>query len=219
MPIFRAAIFDFDETMIDLEHQHEIADAALCRAMGNDYMTLPEASRHASGRRVVDHIAEMRAQFGWDAEMTDLERLRQGKFDEACATSELALLPGVERAIRALRERGLTLAITSSAVRSSIEQILLRLGLRDAFALIVDGSEVTHPKPHPEPYLLTARKLGIAPRDCVVFEDSEIGVRSAKAAAMYCVAVRNRTARIHQDLSAADVVLGSFEEFDPGSVA
>lgn len=212
---FRAAIFDFDETMIDLEPQHAIADTSLCRSMGSDYMALPEEYRHASGRRVIDDIREMRAYFGWKASTEELERLRQSEFDEACATSELALLPGVEAAIRAFQRSGVTLAITSSAVGSSIDRILSRLGLRESFALLVDGSAVTHPKPHPEPYLVTAEKLGVRPDECVVFEDSRIGVLSAKAAGMYCIAVRNARARTHQDLSAADLLLDSFEALDP----
>ncbi|HEY0592780.1 MAG TPA: HAD-IA family hydrolase, partial [Thermoanaerobaculia bacterium] len=70
------------------------------------------------------------------------------------------------------------------------------------------------PKPHPEPYRVTAEKLRVEPSSCVVFEDSAIGVLSAKAAGMHCVAVRNPAARLPQDLSAADVILDSFEALD-----
>lgn len=214
----RAAIFDFDETMIDLEPQHAEADRALCRSMGNDYMDLPESYRHASGRRIVDDIREMRERFGWSASVDELERSRRELFDEACRTSEIALLPGVERAVRALRREGLTLAITSSAVRESIEILLDRFDLREPFALIVDGSEVSRPKPHPEPYLVTAEKLGIRPEQCLVFEDSTVGVLSAKAAGMTCIAIRNPNAKSPQDLAAADRVLDSFEQFEITSI-
>ena len=121
-------------------------------------------------------------------------------------------MPGVVQLVRVLQERGLTLAITSSAVRSSIETILIRLGLRDAFALIVDGSEVTNGKPDPEAYLVTARRLGVRPDECVVIEDSEVGVLAAKRAGMTCIAVRNPRAQTFQDLSAADRVVDSMEE-------
>ena len=84
----------------------------------------------------------------------------------------------------------------------------------DCFELIVDGSEVTHGKPHPEAYEVTARKLGVPPDACVVFEDSHVGVEAAKRAGMFCVAVRNPTARLPQDLSGADVSLDSFEDLD-----
>ncbi|MFL6248248.1 MAG: HAD family hydrolase [Thermoanaerobaculia bacterium] len=202
-------IFDFDETIIDLERQHTAAHDALCRAMGSDYTQLPESFRKSSGLRIIDDIREMRAHFGWSAPEDELFAMRQQFFDEACARGELIAMPGVVEVVRALQARGFTLAITSSAVRSSIETILMRLRLRDAFQLIVDGSEVTNGKPDPEPYLVTARKLGVRPEECVVIEDSHVGVLAAKRAGMYCIAVRNRNAQSYQDLSAADVIVDS----------
>lgn len=205
-------IFDFDETIIDLERQHSEAHDALCRARGSDFGRMPESFRKSSGLRIIDDIREMRAFFGWSAPEEELFALRGQFFDQACARGELTAMPGVVEAVRALQERGMTLAITSSAVGSSIETILTRLGLREAFALIVDGSEVTNGKPDPEAYLLTARKLGVAPEECVVLEDSHVGVLAAKRAGMYCIAVRNPHAQIFQDLSAADVVVESMKE-------
>ena len=205
--MFKAAIFDFDETIIDLERQHTRASLDLCAALGSDYMTMPESFRKGSGRRVIDDVREQRAFFGWTQTVEDLFAMRQRFFDAALEDSDLELMPGVERTVRELHAAGLTLAITSSAVRSSIETLLRRFGLRDLFALIVDGSEVTHGKPDPEAYLLTARKLGVKPEECIVFEDSTVGVAAAKAAGMFCVAVRNPRAQMRQDLDAADVVV------------
>ena len=202
-------IFDFDETIIDLEPQHTAAYVALCRELGSDYATMPESFRTGSGRRIVDDLREMRAHFGWSAGEEELFAIRNRHFAEACRSSALELMPGVERVIRDLHAHGIPLAVTSSAVKRDIEEILERFGLRDLFALIVDGSEVTRGKPDPEAYLLTARKLNVDPRDCVVFEDSSVGVRAAKAAGMFCIAVRNPRAQTIQDLSAADVHLSS----------
>lgn len=206
---FDAVIFDFDETIIDLEPQHTGAYEALCRDYGSDYASMPEAFRLGSGRRVIDDIREMRAHFGWTASEEDLFKRRQEHFDALCRTSDLETLPQVREAIEQLRAGGMPLAITSSAVAASIEAILERLGLRDAFTMIVDGSEVRHGKPDPEAYLLTARRLGVAPGRCIVFEDSEVGVAAAKRAGMYCVAVRNPRAQTVQDLTAADVLVES----------
>lgn len=208
-----AAIFDFDETIIDLEPQHSAADVALCREQGDDYFLLPESYRFGSGTRIIDDVREMRAFFGWAASEEELFAIRQRYFDAACREAELLLLPGVEETIRALHARGITLAVTSSAVGDAIDAILRRLGLRDYFALIVDGSDVTRGKPDPEPYLVTAQKLGVAPAACIVFEDSEVGVLSARRAGMYCVGVRNPHAKSEQDLSAANVVVASMDEW------
>jgi HAD superfamily hydrolase (TIGR01509 family) len=209
---FRAALFDFDETMIDLEPQHTAASSALCRLLGSDYDRLPDDVRFSSGRRILDEIAEMRDFFDWPQPIDELLALRQTEFRHACDTSELTFLPCVADVVRQLHQSGLTLAVTSSAVGAEINAILRRLALRDAFALIVDGSEVTHAKPDAEAYLVTARKLGVEPDDCVVFEDSHVGVLAAKAAGMHCIAVRSPHARMPQDLSAADVVVESFCE-------
>ncbi len=214
-----AAIFDFDETMIDLEAQHTFASEALCREMGADFMEAPESLRLGSGSRVIDDVRDLRQFFGWTEPVEKLFAFRQKVFDDACRAATLELLPGVERTVDALRTAGLLLAITSSADGTSIKAILRRFGLRDAFALIVDGSQVTRGKPDPEAYLLTAERLSVAPPSCIVFEDSHVGVAAAKAAGMYCVAIRNPRAQLRQNLDAADVVLENFEEFDVACIS
>ena len=207
-----AAIFDFDETMIDLERQHTAAYERICRALGSDYSRMPESFRKGSGRRVIDDMREMKAFFGWERSVEDVFAERQRYFDDECLRGNLELMPDVEKTVRLLHALGITLAVTSSAVRSSIEAILQRFALRDLFAVIVDGSEVQRGKPDPEAYRVTAARLGVAPAECVVFEDSEVGVGSAKAAGMYCIAVRNPRAQIRQDLGRADCVVASFAE-------
>jgi HAD superfamily hydrolase (TIGR01509 family) len=213
--VLRAALFDFDETMIDLESQHDAAHRALCREKGADYDSLQESFRFGSGRRIIDDIRDMREHFGWGEDEESLYAQRHRHFLESCRNSTLELLPGVERVVRALHARGMKLAITSSAAGDAIDEILRRFELREMFDVIVDGSDVVRGKPDPEAYLITARRLGIAPRECVVFEDSGIGVLAAKAAGMTCIAIRNQRARIRQDLSAADAMFDSFEELNP----
>jgi HAD superfamily hydrolase (TIGR01509 family) len=209
-----AVIFDFDETIIDLEPQHTAAHEALCNEQRSDYQQMPEAFRRGSGRRIIDDIRDMKSQFNWSDSEDDLFTRRQKHFDAICERADLRAMNGVIEIIRALQREQVTLAITSSAVRASIEAILIRLALRDAFTLIVDGSEVAHGKPDPEAYLVTARKLDVAPSACIVFEDSEVGVLAAKRAGMFCVAVRNPRALTHQDLSPADGIVDSMTEIE-----
>ena len=207
-----AVIFDFDETMIDLEKQHTSASARLCASFGADYYSLPESWRHGSGRRVIDDVRDLHSHFGWEKPVDEVFLLRQELFDRECRESPLELMPGVENTVRAIHSAGIPLAITSSSVRHSIETILERFGLRQLFSMIVDGGEVERGKPDPQAYILTAQKLHAPPAHCVVFEDSTVGVASAKAAGAWCVAVRNPQAKSRQNLDAADLVLASFEE-------
>jgi HAD superfamily hydrolase (TIGR01509 family) len=217
--IIDAAIFDFDETLIDLEPQHTYAALELCRVMKSDYGAMPEEFRKGSGRRIIDDILEMRAVYGWSQSVEELFEVRQRFFETACRESALTLMEGAEALVRALSDRGITLAVTSSAVRGPIVEILERFDLLERFALIVDGSEVARGKPDPEAYVVTAQKLTVQPDRCIVFEDSNVGVLAAKAARMFCIAVPNRNAQIVQDVSSADLVLESLAEFDAGWVA
>jgi HAD superfamily hydrolase (TIGR01509 family) len=215
----RAALFDFDETMIDLEAQHEAAHRALCAAMGSDYDALPETLTNRSGFRIIDDVRDFRDFFGWDEPEEKLLAIRHRRFVDACRASKMELLPGVERVVRDLHSHGIRLAVTTSAMGDVVDEILRRVHLREFFEVIVDGDDVKIGKPDPEAYLITAQKLDVAPPDCMVFEDSRVGVLAAKAAGMMCIAVRHRKARVWQDLSAADQVLESFEQFDAARVS
>lgn len=212
---FDAAIFDFDETMIELEAQHTAASEALCRDLGSDYREISAEIRLASGSRILDEVAQLRDLFGWRRSIAELMSIRQRHFREACRAADLQLLPCVGDVVRALCEHGLRLAIASSAVGDEIDEILRRLGIRDAFELIVDGAQVARAKPDPEAYLVAARKLSVAPERCIVFEDSHVGVVAAKRAGAYCIAVRNPHAHFPQDLSAADEVFDSMCDVRP----
>src|SRR5688572_15507091 len=96
----RAVIFDFDETIIDLERQHTAAHEALCRAMDSEFAQLPESFRKSSGRRIIDDIRDMRAHFGWSAPEAELFAMRQRFFDDVCTSSDLIAMPGVVDVVR-----------------------------------------------------------------------------------------------------------------------
>ncbi|HEY2324305.1 MAG TPA: HAD family hydrolase, partial [Thermoanaerobaculia bacterium] len=116
----KAALFDFDETMIDLEREHDFAHRALCRDLGCNHDDLPESFRFGSGRRIVDDITEMRDFFGWTTAEDELYVMRHQHFLEALKSPDLRLLPGVERIIRELHSSGITLAITTSAAGDAV---------------------------------------------------------------------------------------------------
>jgi beta-phosphoglucomutase len=73
-------------------------------------------------------------------------------------------------------------AVVSAALRDEIEPVLTASGLRDLFALVLSQDDVTRGKPDPQPYILAAERLGLSPDELLVFEDTDVGVASAKAA-------------------------------------
>jgi len=211
---FDAVVFDFDETLVNLEPQHVLASRLLCGEQGNDYDLLPEQMRTRSGTRVLDDVREMRDAFGWSQSLETLHQRRRQLFDIACATSVIAVMPGAREAVSRASALGLKLAIASSGDRPSIDRVLDTLGLRQYFSAVVGGEDVLHGKPDPETYLRAAEFLVVPPSRCLAVEDSGVGVRAARAAGMFCIAVRNPGARTRQDLNGADLELQSMTELD-----
>jgi HAD superfamily hydrolase (TIGR01509 family) len=122
-------------------------------------------------------------------------------------------VPGLRTLIAECHGAGIVMAVASSAMCKNVEFVVDALGFGRYFHTLVSGDEVTHPKPDPEIYLKTAEKLQVAPATCVAFEDSYVGVESAKRAGMKCVAIASTFPA--QDLRTqgyADLVVSSFEE-------
>jgi beta-phosphoglucomutase len=117
----------------------------------------------------------------------------------------LRAFPGAKDLVRACLGAGLQVALASSADRIKIEANLHKIGLPPAeWGAIVCAEDVKKKKPAPDIFLAAARKLGLAPKECVVIEDAVNGIEAAKAAGMRCVAVAQTFPP--QKLHAADLV-------------
>jgi HAD superfamily hydrolase (TIGR01509 family) len=113
--------------------------------------------------------------------------------------------------IKQLHKMKIPLALTTSSSMKSTLQVLKKAGLENIFGVIVTFEDYEKRKPHPQSYLLTAKKLGVDPKHCVVIEDSSVGVEAAKNAGMKCIAIPNRYTK-KQDFSKADVIVDSADE-------
>jgi HAD superfamily hydrolase (TIGR01509 family) len=95
---------------------------------------------------------------------------------------ERHLVPGVQAFVRAAHSAGIPCALATNAEPKNVEFVLGGAGLLSCFQALVDGHQVSRPKPDPEVFLTAARRLGADPRHCVVFEDSPGGMQAARAA-------------------------------------
>ncbi len=102
----------------------------------------------------------------------------------------LKVFPGIIELIKKLHKKYI-LALTSSSTFDEVQVVVNQLGIKDLFKVIVTSKDVLQGKPDPEPYLLTADKLNVACKSCLVIEDSENGIQSAKKAGMKCIAIPN----------------------------
>ena len=98
-------------------------------------------------------------------------------------------VPGAAEFVREAAAAGMPLGLGTNAEPRNVEFVLGRAGLEGRFQAIVDGHQVSRPKPDPEIYLEVARRLGKDPRNCVVFEDSPGGMAAARAAGARLVGV------------------------------
>jgi beta-phosphoglucomutase-like phosphatase (HAD superfamily) len=181
---FDAYFFDFDGTLVDSEPLHYACWREILAPFGIElsWADYERTCIGVSDRAMVAQLAaaagvnfdELYAQYPRKKEM-----LRERILDD----------PPMPSATRAQLDRDFSvpLAVVSSSYRLEVEPVLEELGLGARFAAKVFGDEVQNLKPHPEPYLEAARRLAV--RNPLVFEDSEAGVASAKAAGFQVVRV------------------------------
>jgi HAD superfamily hydrolase (TIGR01509 family) len=124
---------------------------------------------------------------------------------------ELPVLPGVRELLEDAGRLGLGAAVASSSSMAWVGSWLEKHGLRPLVQAVCTRDDVERVKPAPDLFLLAATRLGVAPAECVVFEDSPNGIRAAKAAGMRCVAVPNAIT-CALPLGDPDLVLGSLAD-------
>jgi sugar-phosphatase len=126
-------------------------------------------------------------------------------------------MPGVAAAIELFERHGLALAIASSSPPRMIDAVCERLGL-GAIEVRCSAEDEARGKPAPDVYLTAARRLGVAPTNCLAVEDSPYGIESARSAGMRCVAVPDPMLAADPRYGEADLVIASLTELDEAAL-
>jgi len=223
MSTFDALIFDVDGTLADTEELHRQAFNEAFFACGVGWRWGPalytELLRITGGKeRIAAYISNLQLPA---AERGRLLRLipqihaaKTRLYREMLAQGHACPRPGVERLMREARAAGLQLAIASTTSPENVESLLkssFGAEVPDWFDVIATGDVVPKKKPAPDIYNLALERLGVAPERAIAFEDSQIGVRAARAAGLFTVATPSLWT-IGQDFSAADIVLTSLAD-------
>jgi HAD superfamily hydrolase (TIGR01509 family) len=204
-----AVVFDLDGVLVDSEQVWDAARKELAAERGRPW---PEqASRDMMGMSSLEWSRYMHDVVGLPEPPEEISAEVVRRL-EAIYRRELPLIDGAVEAVERLAERW-PLGLASSSNRELIDLVLKLSGLARYFRVTVSSEEVSRGKPAPDVYLEAARRLGVAPDCCAAVEDSENGIRSAKAAGMRVLAIPNPVYPPAEDaLALADDVLTSIKE-------
>lgn len=188
----KGIIFDLDGVIVDTAKFHYLAWRRLANRMGFDISHQQnEQLKGVSRARSLENI------LSWGnktVSATEFDRLMASKNEEYLASisnmSEKDLLPGVQPVLEYLKQDHIPFALGSASKNSRV--ILKSLKIHDWFTAIVDGNDVSKAKPDPEVFLIAAEKLGLEPKDCIVFEDAVAGIEAARAAGMTTVGIGDK---------------------------
>lgn len=185
-------IFDLDGVLVDTARYHFIAWQKIADELGIEFT--PEHNEHLKGvsrSRSLDIILELG---NIRAKADDKEKWLRQKNENYLShidnMDERDILPGVLSTLRYLKIKQQRMALGSSS--KNARPILEKVKLLHFFDAIVDGNDVTNAKPDPEVFVQAARKLGVDPVHCVVFEDSVAGIQAANIAAMTSIGIGPR---------------------------
>ena len=192
----RALLFDLDGTLIDSLPAVDRAGGAWATKHGFDTEWV---LGQIHGRRSIDSIRDLRPDLDAEAEDAWLRGM------ESTDTEGVTALPGAAAFVTGLGDARFAY-VTSGT--SDVATARLRAVGYPVPEASVYGEDIQNGKPAPDPYLEGARRLGVDPADCLVFEDTPAGVASAKAAGMRCVGIA--TWKKPEDLFDADAVIRDF---------
>ena len=205
--MIKAVIFDRDGVLVDSEYTNIRAGELAFQDLG--VILTDEEKKSIVGHHVDVYSKPLLEKYGiaYDT-FRPLQRTHYYELLESTPVFEHTI-----QLLKDIHARGIPVALcTSARIESSLE-LLERLGIKDLFRVLVGSEDYSKRKPDPEPYLATAKKLGVNPADCLVIEDSEVGLKSALNAGMSCIVIFNDYTKDH-DFTGAVRVVSTAAELD-----
>ncbi len=183
-----AVIFDLDGVIVSTDKYHRLGWQRLAEELG-----IPFTHEQAERTRGVDRMASLAVVLGSNTRYTEAEKVdlaaRKNKYylELIQLISPADLLPGVVELLDELDVHHVRKAIGSASKNAAA--VLKRMGVADRFDTVVTGHDFERGKPAPDVFLTAAKRLGMQPADCIVFEDAAAGIQAAHAGGMKAVGV------------------------------
>jgi HAD superfamily hydrolase (TIGR01509 family) len=189
---FAAFLFDCDGTIVDSMPLHFVAWTRALAEYGCTDFTEPYFYS-LGGVPVTGVVDAINLRDGSSIPPEEFAVRKEDLYYELI--HQLQPVPEVLEVIHAHHGK-LPFAVVSGSTRDSVVKSLVALGILDLFDTLVCAGDYTHGKPSPEPFLLAARRLGVDPTRCLVFEDADVGIQSATAAGMASVRIAQPWERV-----------------------
>lgn len=212
---FSAVIFDLDGTVLDNEDEYGAAFRKVLRSLGK---RTDKKFPHTSGIGVKENWLLLLSKYHIKTKKSIEELTRETQDAYLKMLPRVNFNAGFENFTKDLKNSGIAVAMATSNAWWIVDEVSENLELKGLFDSITTGEEVAYKKPDPEIFLLTAEKLGVEPKECLVFEDSVAGIEAAKRAGMKVVGIA-RDSKHAKDLKEADFVITSYAQISPEEIS
>ena len=190
--LYSGYIFDLDGTLVDSMPTHHRAWLHALRNNGAPaHAFLWDEFVSHGGMAAPDIVATLNKTYGLNMEPETVASEKRARYDYLLEHEALPIIGETVELVKQLKERGIPYAIGTGSVRHGALNTLRSAGIEELFSIMVTPDDVPpgRGKPNPDIFLLAAEKMGVAPTDCVVFEDAQPGLEAAAAAGMASVVV------------------------------
>jgi sugar-phosphatase len=194
----KALIFDVDATLVDTEKAIDDIWRVWSKRHNQDFC---EIYPHIHGRKVLETLASINIKFSNKQHELEVEQIAIEKFSHSKAIN------GALAFVRSLPTNSWGIATSGAKVVASTSLQSAGFILPE---VMVCSEDVKYGKPDPEPFALAAKRLGFKPEECIAFEDSPVGIRSAKLAG--CKVIALTTSHSAEEISDADLIISDFEQ-------
>ncbi|MFI3263598.1 MAG: HAD family phosphatase, partial [Rikenellaceae bacterium] len=205
----KAVIFDMDGVLVDNSNIHLESFIIFCKKHQIEMSAEILAPYFGMGNEEI-----IPGVFGREMSEEEINALAEEKEEiyREIFSERIKPVDGLVQRLKELKEKGIKIAVGSSGMEKNVNFVLDKCNIRPYFDAIANGDMVSNAKPDPEVFLLSAKLLGVDPKDCVVFEDSFAGVKAARSAGMKVIALTTTYAReLHKDF---DYIIDDFTQID-----
>lgn len=200
--MIKALLFDMDGILVNTEKVHQKARRLTYDHYKIDYNTIKHIP--VIGRNTDAIFKDIEKVISFPVSLKEASRYKRDIFVSLINNDPIPPLDGIVDILNKYSKK-LRIAIVSSSCKTNMEAVLRNSNLKDFFELIISAEDVTNCKPDPEGYKAAAKTFNLEPSECIVFEDSGVGIKAGKASGATVIGVY--TSPYPEDLSQADYTI------------